>query len=180
MATNRRAFTLIELLAVIAIIGLLAGILLPAVMVAFESVWSQRCKNNLKVLGSELTRWGTAHGGEYPTVAQLRSSLTDNGVGYEAMLCPAKRGGKTAGVDPSITDYTYNMGRDEMGAENAYRRVDEPAKRDAAGMPVYLIEEPVGLTQDTCNHWDRVRSRCMGRMVLCPDAQSVQWIPHDP
>jgi len=45
-----RAFTLIEVLVVIAIIGLLLGLLLPAVMAAREAARSTQCKNNLKNL----------------------------------------------------------------------------------------------------------------------------------
>jgi prepilin-type N-terminal cleavage/methylation domain-containing protein/prepilin-type processing-associated H-X9-DG protein len=46
----RRAFTLIEVLVVIAVIGLLLSLLLPAVMAAREAARSTDCKNNLKNL----------------------------------------------------------------------------------------------------------------------------------
>ena len=49
---RRNSFTLIELLAVIAIIAILAGMLLPALNQARERARSIHCTANLKQLGS--------------------------------------------------------------------------------------------------------------------------------
>jgi len=63
-----RAFTLIELLIVIAIIAILIGILLPALNAAQEAAQRVKSASNLRQIGLAIQRYTQDHDGYFPNV----------------------------------------------------------------------------------------------------------------
>jgi len=68
-SSSRGAFTLIEVLVVVALIGLLVALLLPAVQAAREAARRAQCANNLKQLGLAVQGYINAHEALPPAAA---------------------------------------------------------------------------------------------------------------
>lgn len=104
-----RAFTLIELLTVIAIIGVLAAILIPTIGRVRESAKSSRCTNNLRQVGIAIQGYVSDNKGSLPPGgAWLKPRFDADPRNFQTALVPYLDHVKTGYWGSSVTQSTYS------------------------------------------------------------------------
>jgi len=83
---RRRAFTILELLVVVAIIGVLVAMLFPALMAARESARCMQCKNNMREIGVAIQQHHDAVK-RFPEAGKVASDKI-SGFGWAVALLP--------------------------------------------------------------------------------------------
>ena len=111
------AFTLVELLVVVAIIAVLAGLLSPALKKARDQARSIQCMNNLRQLGAMAVSYANDYGGRLPVYYDSSTTtgwhecffraglLTKNAAGnyvQKWMYCPSWITSPEIGADGSV------------------------------------------------------------------------------
>jgi prepilin-type N-terminal cleavage/methylation domain-containing protein/prepilin-type processing-associated H-X9-DG protein len=122
---SNRGFTLVELLVVIAVIGVLTSLLLPAVQAARGAARRMSCTNNLHQIGVGLQNYHGAHGHFPPGGIEPRTSWRDTisrQLAWSAFLLPY--------VEQRQVSERIDFGRPFDAKENA--------QAAAHVLPVYL------------------------------------------
>ena len=110
---KNRGFTLIELLVIIAIIGTLMALLLPAVQAAREAARRTECMNHLRQLGFAMTQHETAFR-KYPSGGWGFQWYTDGDRGFSKK----QPGGWPYAMLPNLEQTgLYDLQRGKFGAE---------------------------------------------------------------
>jgi prepilin-type N-terminal cleavage/methylation domain-containing protein/prepilin-type processing-associated H-X9-DG protein len=95
MKRAERGFTLVELLVVLAIIGVLMGILLPAMEHVRHQAYIDKCASNLRQIGLAISMYANENQGNYPRTLYVAGAALTAGTGYNA-ADPFQAGGVSA------------------------------------------------------------------------------------
>jgi prepilin-type processing-associated H-X9-DG protein/prepilin-type N-terminal cleavage/methylation domain-containing protein len=112
---RKQAFTLVELLVVICIVTLLAGLIVPQMERARARARTMSCANNLRQIGMAATLYASEHNGDFPTIepwptSPIYTSSTSNAVTLSGAF-----------KDYGITDLNLRCLTDVMGT-NYYKK----------------------------------------------------------
>ena len=107
---RRAGFTLVELLVVVAIVGVLVALLLPAIHSARESARRMTCQSNLKQVGIAMELYLDTHRDEFPEMALVPSITPEKPTMFQ-VLGPFIEQNQSVLACPSDSTYYVQEGQ---------------------------------------------------------------------
>ncbi|HEY3416881.1 MAG TPA: type II secretion system protein, partial [Armatimonadota bacterium] len=133
MHRSHRGFTLLELLVVVAIIAMLAGLLVPVLSQAKEKGRQTTCLNNQHQLYLAISIWTQDHDERYPSTGTVWQDIE---YPYQILRCPTQEAAFTKKnanpQDPSVNDYAYSSFVADKSLAAVKNPVDEVLTADAS------------------------------------------------
>jgi prepilin-type processing-associated H-X9-DG protein/prepilin-type N-terminal cleavage/methylation domain-containing protein len=189
VAPQRIAFTLVELLVVIAIIALLIALLLPALTRARSAAQTTQCLSNLRQLAAAAAMYVNENRGSYPP-AQRNANPSDkiewdfmkvdgkivpgllwNGRGdVRIQQCPAFDGRANAVSDP-YTGYNYNTSYIGRGFGEA---IEAPAKFSQVRRPSETVLFGDGQWRAGANKYMRSPQRSPSELAGLTEGSAIK------
>jgi len=143
-----RGFTLIELMVVIAIIGILAGILLPVLSRARESARKTQCMSNIKQIGMGLIMYANENSETFPidiTTVPAEPAMRSLNLLYNTYVsdnkvfnCPSDTtvtAATNAGMSASTANDSFDQDECSYGYDHLHTQADDADVALAADRP---------------------------------------------
>lgn len=156
---ERMAFTLVELLVVIAVIGVLVALLLPAVQMAREAARRSQCTNNLRQLGLAIHNYES-------TFARLPTA----GQGTDFTTTPASTTFDQQSMFTVILAY--------MEQANTFQRFDLGVAYNASTQNINAAKQPIASFVCPTKGWRNLPTDQQG--FGCTDYGAIYYVDIDP
>ncbi len=165
LSTHRRGFSLVELLLVIAIIGLLFGLTMPAVQRARETANAVSCLNNLHEIGIAMNAFAEVHKGYLPAGRLNNESAT-----WAVLLFPY--------VERQAEWEAWDLKKPYSQQTEAARKTIVPVyfcpSRRSPGTPEWSYS---GDATWSCTRWEEGPMGPCGRHYYCVEYYSSPHVP---